>query len=245
MLIQNNKFQRTKALNAGYELSGILYNKYSEFTEYLSLKDENKKLAEENARLRNQLYASYKTDTIFSRSIHDTLRKQQFSYIAAKIIRNSVNMQNNYLLIDKGNRHGVKPEMAVISPTGIVGIVKDVTDNFSSVISLLNSNLRISAKVKRNGYFGSISWDGKDYTAAVLNEIPVHIKILKNDTIITSGYSTIFPEGILIGKIEEFSFKGGDNFYTTRVALYTDFKKLNYVYVVNNLMKDEIKSLEK
>ena len=245
LLIQNNNFQRAKVLNAGYEAAGTFYSKYNEFVEYFQLKDENRKLADENTRLRNLLYNSYKTDTFFVRNVNDSLRHQQYSYITAKVIHNSVNMQNNYIFIDKGRIHGIKPEMAVISPNGIVGIVKNVGENFSTVISLLNSNLRVSAKIKRNGYFGSILWDGKTYEKAVLNEIPVHIQIKKNDTIITSGYSAIFPEGILIGKMEEFSFKGGDNFWTTRVSLSTDFKKLNYVYIVNNNMKEEFLKLNK
>lgn len=245
LLIQNNNFQRAKVLNTGYEISSIIYNEYNEFSEYFSLKDENQKLAEENARLRNLLYSSYKTDTIFIKNIKDSLRHQQYTYITAKVIHNSVNMQNNYIFIDKGSIHGIKPEMAVISPNGIVGIVKNVGKNFSTVISLLNSNLRVSAKIKRNGYFGSIMWDGKSYNKAVLNEIPVHIKIKQNDTIITSGYSAIFPEGIMIGKMEGFAFKGGDNFWTTHVALSTDFKSLNYVYIVNNIMKEDILKLNK
>lgn len=245
LLIRNNNYHRAKVLNTGYEISGNIYSKYNEFSEYFSLKDENRKLAEENAKLRNLLYSSYKTDTIFFRNVKDSLRHQQYTYITAKVIHNSVNMQNNYIFLDKGSIHGIKPEMAVISPNGIVGIVKNTSKNFSTVISLLNSNLRVSAKIKRNGYFGSIMWDGKSYNKAMLNEIPVHIKIKSNDTIITSGYSAIFPEGIMVGKMEEFTFKGGDNFWTTRVALSTDFKKLNYVYIVNNIMKDDISKLNK
>ncbi len=245
ILVQNNNFHRAKILNIGYEISGAIYNKYNEFTEYFFLKDENLKLSEENSHLRNLLYSSFKTDTIFLNHTKDSLRHQQYSYISAKVVHNSVNMQNNFIVIDKGRKHGIKEEMAVISPNGIVGIIKNVGDNFSTVISLLNSNLRVSAKVKRNGYFGSIIWDGRSYNKVVLNEIPVHIKIRKNDTIVTSGYSTIFPEGILVGKLEEFSFKGGDNFYTTKVALSTDFKSLNYVYVVRNMMKDEVQNLNK
>lgn len=245
LLFQNNNFQRAKILNTGFEFAGIIYSRYNEITEYFSLKEENLKLSEENARLRNLLYNSYKTDTVFTNHANDSLRHLQYSYISAKVVHNSVNMQNNYIMIDKGRKHGIKEEMAVISPNGIVGIIKNVGENFSTVIPLLNSNLRVSAKIKRNGYFGSIMWDGRSYNKALLNEIPVHIRIKKNDTIITSGYSAIFPEGIMVGKLEEFSFKGGDNFYTTKVALSTDFKNLNYVYVVYNMMKGEMEKLNK
>ncbi|OFY37638.1 MAG: rod shape-determining protein MreC [Bacteroidetes bacterium RIFOXYA12_FULL_35_11] len=239
LLVQNNKYQRTSILNTGYEISGFVYSKYNEVAEYFSLRQENQKLAEENASLRNQLFNSYKTDTFFVQKIYDTLHKQQYIYKTAKVVHNSTDQQNNYIIIDKGLKHGITPDMAVISSNGVVGIVKDVTENFASVISLLNSNVKISAKIKRNSYFGSVSWEGSNYKKAAFNEIPVHIKIQKKDTVITSGYSTIFPEGIMIGRIEDFSFKGGDNFYQIQLDLSTDFKGLNYVYVVYNLMKEE------
>ena len=134
--------------------------------------------------------------------------------------------------------------MAVISSNGIVGIVKDVSGNFSSVLSVLHKDARISAMIKKNGYFGSLVWDGSDFKTGTLSDIPVHAKISEGDTIVTSRYSAIFPDGILIGTIVGFKINPGDNFYTIYVKFSTDFSNLSYVYVVNNLMKDEQSLLE-
>ena len=134
--------------------------------------------------------------------------------------------------------------MAVISTNGIVGIVKNVSNNFSTVISILNTSLRVSAKIKKNDYFGSLSWNGINYTKAQLDEIPFHVKISVGDTIITSGYSAIFPEGNLIGTISDFDVKQGGNFYSIPVNLSTDFKNLSYVYIISDFLKKEQINLE-
>ena len=133
--------------------------------------------------------------------------------------------------------------MAVVSPNGIVGVVNGVSKRFSTVMSLLNTDLHISAKIKKNNYFGSLSWDGKNYREAILYEIPHHVPVSKGDTIITSGFSTIYPEGVLIGTIKDFEVKGG-NFYEITVRLSTDFKNLTYVNLVSNLRKEEQIELE-
>jgi rod shape-determining protein MreC len=146
--------------------------------------------------------------------------------------------------LDKGSQQGLRTEMAVVSKGSIVGIVKGVSKNYATVISLLNIDLRISAKVKKNGYFGSLNWTGEDYQTALLKEIPLHADIMIGDTIITSGYSSIFPEGVLIGFIKDFEEKSG-SFYDIEVELSTDFKSLSNVNVIGNLLQTEIKNLEK
>ena len=139
----------------------------------------------------------------------------------------------------------VEKEMGVVSPHGIVGIVKNVSKNYCSVISILNSSLKISAKIKKNQYFGSLSWSGIHYNQAILSEIPSHVKLDIGDTIITSGYSTIFPEGEIIGVITEFEQKKGGDFYEITVQLSTNFKNLSYVHIIGNLLKEEQLQLEK
>jgi rod shape-determining protein MreC len=136
------------------------------------------------------------------------------------------------------------PEMAVISPNGVVGIVESVSEHYASVISVLNRNFRMSAKFKKNNYFGSFEWPGVKYLSGSLKEIPLHVNVQKGDTIISSGYSAIFPEGVLVGFVDEFEQKGG-NFYKINLKLATDFKNLNYVYIVANNFKNKQRELEK
>jgi rod shape-determining protein MreC len=134
--------------------------------------------------------------------------------------------------------------MAVINPQGIVGIIKDVSQNFSIVIPAININAHISAKIKKWGCFGTISWDGKDYRKAQLNEIPFHIKLIKGDTLVTSGYSSMFPEGIMVGTVSDFDLNDGKDFYNININLSTDFMSLNHVYIISNIYKEEQAKLE-
>jgi rod shape-determining protein MreC len=224
-------------------MSGNVYTKINNLKKYISLAEENDRLAKENTRLLNILESTYKSDELFFRSVNDTILNQRYRYTTARIVNNSVNKKHNFITLNKGNLQGLKPEMAVVSDGKLVGVVKGVSKNYSTVISLLNLDLKISAKVKKNGYFGSLSWDGKGYGSALLNEIPLHADIQRGDTIITSGYSSIYPEGILIGFIDRFKEKSG-SFYEIEIKLATDFKNLNNVNVIGNLMQNEIFNLE-
>lgn len=244
LIVTYNNSQRSSFMSSSNVFTGFLSSTMTSFSEYLSLKEVNKSLSEENARLRNQLRSSYKSNKITFLEIHDSVYFHNYEYCSAKVIRNSIGKEHNYFTIDKGRKHGIKPEMAVISPSGVAGIVKSVSNNYASVVSLLNNKLYISAKIKSSGYFGSIHWDGMDYRKVKLLEIPYHVQLHKGDTIVTSGYSAIFPEGVEIGTIIDFEREKGDNFYDIDVALISDFKQLSYVHVVRNLLKDELKQLE-
>ncbi|MBI5538866.1 MAG: rod shape-determining protein MreC [Bacteroidia bacterium] len=244
LTIQTNSFQRASFINSSTEISGHVYSWFSSVTEYLSVKDENDKLALENIALRKLLKANYINNFITLKTVNDSLYKQKYDYFPAKIINNSVMHQNNYLTLNKGYNQGVRKDMAIINPQGIVGIVKDVSPNFAIVIPAININAHISAKIKKWGCFGTISWDGLDYRKAQLNEIPFHIKLSKGDTLVTSGYSSMFPEGIMVGTISDFDLNDGKDFYNINVNLSTDFMSLNHVYVISNLYKDEQKELE-
>ena len=200
-------------------------------------------MAKENSRLLNIIESTYKSDEIFFRSVSDSIYNQRYRYTLARIVNNSVNKKHNFLTLNKGSLQGLRPEMAVVSDGSIIGVIKGVSKNYSTVISLLNLDLKISAKVKKNGYFGSLSWDGQGYQTAILSEIPLHADIQAGDTIITSGYSSIFPEGIQIGFIKDFEEKGG-SFYEIKVKLSTDFKSLNNVNVIGNLLQIEKIELE-
>jgi rod shape-determining protein MreC len=231
-------------VNFSRQFAGNLYVKTSNLKQYFSLIEENQRLANENNRLLNIIESTYKSDEIFFRSINDTIFNQRYKYTSSRIINNSINKKYNFITLNKGRQQGVVPEMAVVSEGNIVGVVKGVSDNYATVISLLNLDLRISSKIKKNGVYGSLSWDGKGYRSAVLSEIPLHAEIQLGDTIMTSGYSSIFPEGILIGYISEIEEKGG-SFYEIKVRLSTDFKSLDNVSVIGSLLQKEKLKLEK
>lgn len=245
LIVQNNHYQRSSFLNMFYETSGSIQNKYAAITEYLSLKKINKELAEENALLKISTLESKMKLFGENYLINDTLFKQKYVYITCKIINNSVNKSSNYITLDKGALNGIEPEMGVIGPNGIVGIVKHVSPHFSTVVSVLHTNFRASAKVKNTGFFGSCYWDGYHYQTGIVEDIPSQIKIKKGDTIVTTGYSTVFPENIDIGTVLSYELPPEKNFYTIKIRFTQDYKNMLYVYVVKNLMKEEIKELEK
>jgi rod shape-determining protein MreC len=210
---------------------------------YLHLQEINESLARENMTLRNRVQKLEKPDTSVFRSVYDTLYNQQYTHTFAEVIDNTVNRQKNFFTINKGKRSGVVPDMSVISDNGVAGVVVGCSDNYSLVMSVLNLDFKLSARVKKNGYFGSLNWDGRNYRYAALNEIPQHVPLSVGDTIETTGYSAIFPEGMMVGTITEFERNGGD-FYTIRVELATDFKNLQYVDVIGNIKKKELIDLQ-
>lgn len=244
LLVNNNNFHRAKFVNSARQFSGNFYNKTDNLKKYISLAEENDRLAKENARLLNILESTYKSDELFFRSVNDTIFNQRYKYTTARVVNNSINKKHNFLTLNKGHLHGIKPEMAVVSDGKVVGIVKGVSENYSTVISLLNLDYKVSGRVKKDEYYGPIGWDGNGFKHATLNEIPLHANIQQGDTIVTSGYSSIYPEGILIGEIESFKEEDG-SFYSVKVKLATDFKNLGNVNVIGNLMQEEVLELEK
>jgi len=244
LVVNFNKSQKQIYLSTANSISGSLNETFSFIGSYISLRDENKKLAKQNAYLLNKSKTSYVDNKLLANFVNDSLYSQQYQYINAEIISNSVWKKHNYLTINKGKRNGITNENAVISPKGVVGITKNVGNNFANVISLLNTELLVSGKIKNTNYFGSISWDGEDYQYVKLDEIPFHVVLNKGDTIVTSGYSLIFPEGIPIGTISDFNKVEGGDFYDITVKLIVDFKNVQHVYVINNLKKLEILDLE-
>jgi len=174
----------------------------------------------------------------------DTLYRQQYQILSAHVISNTTNISANYLQLDKGKLQGVDKDMAVISPSGVVGIVVNASQNFSWVMSLINKETRISARVKKNGQIGTIAWEGGSYLNAALKDIPTHVRIARGDTIVTSGYSHIFPQGEIIGIIKDVEIKPGEHFYNISVRLGVDFNSLALVYVIKNLLREEQIKLE-
>ncbi len=245
MIVNSNYYQQAVFFTASNSLSGNVYSLYTGITEYFSLKTNNKILAEENAKLLNMQQSSFiKTDNKFF-VVKDTLYQQEYTYVSAKVISNSVNRMNNYITMNKGVRQGIKKNMGVISSQGIVGIVKDVSENFCTVTSVLHSKSKISAKLKKGNNVGTIEWNGNDYRIVTMKDVPTHVKISIGDTVISSGYSLMFPEGILIGSVYSYDINKGKDFYEIKIKLFNDLNNISYVYIVKNLMKDELTELEK
>lgn len=245
LLVRYNYFHRASIVNSSNRLVGGIMEARDNMTQYFGLKDENDRLAKENALLRSQLKSAYMDYTTQKVTRVDTVYKQRFDYITAKVIDNSVNRRNNYITLNRGSAQGVRPDMGVISSEGIVGIVKDVSENFCTVMSVLHKDMHVSAMLKKDGTFGQLDWSPPDYRAAVLHDLPTHAKIHAGDTLISSGLGDAFPEGIPVATVQKFTIRSGENFYTVDVRLTTDFKKLQHVYIVQNLMKEEQQNLQK
>lgn len=245
LIISNNQYQRAFALNISDEVVGRTMSIYKEVTGYLTLGESNRELAQENAQLHNLRPSLYYSDTSQLRVMKDTVRKQFYSYIAARVLQTTTGETNNYILINKGSDAGVEPRMGVVGPQGVVGIVKNVTPHFATLYSLLHSRVTVSARVRRDGSRGTLRWDGKNPDYSNLEEITRQESLHKGDTIFTSGVSRIFPDNIPIGTIENFKLVEPGNFYDIRVKLATNFRRVDYVYVVNNFMHAEMDSLIK
>ncbi|HEY0030240.1 MAG TPA: rod shape-determining protein MreC [Bacteroidia bacterium] len=244
LVVQNNNFQKASFVNSSNQVSAKVLSGAENIQQYFYLKNENEKLAKENAELHSHDLLSFSVLVNDQYTVNDTVYRQKYTYTSAKVVNNSTNRRNNFLTLDKGSKQGIKSKMAVISSNGIVGVVKDVSDNFCTVMSLLHSEFTVNSKLKKDGSFGPLSWDGESYAYATLNDIPTHVKLNKNDTIVTSQYSKMFPENIMVGTVESYYRESTKPFYTVKVLLSTDFKKLTYVYVVQNRLKDEQEELE-
>ncbi len=241
-----NSYQKVKYLNSASRITGSVYNTFNSVTNYFELGRINKELAAENANLRSSLENSGPENLLPDLQKYTFVPTDSgyFRFVSAKVINNSVNKPFNYITLNKGSRDGVKPDQGIISSEGIVGVVTHVTPSYSLGLSVLNQRWTISSKLKNNGTLGSLVWNGKDYRYAGLTEIPFHVIIQVGDTVVTSGYSSIFPEGILIGTVHSFEQPQGENYYNIEVELSTNFKALSYVEVIENKNISEIKKLE-
>jgi rod shape-determining protein MreC len=244
LIIENNQYQGARFFNSSNSAVASLNTFSQGVREYFLLRNINSTLAEENAYLRSRLeqYAQLQNVT-HPHVITDSAAIEQFDFVSAKVINNSVNRATNYLTINKGSLDSIAPGMGVISPLGVVGKVKNVSNHFSVVTSILHKDVRVSVVLKRTRDFGSAHWDGIDPDFMKLDFIPRHVKPLKGDTVITSGYSSVYPEGIMVGVIED--IKTNERlYYDLTIKLSQDFRKLSYVEVVRSNLKQELDSLE-
>lgn len=248
-LFDKNPYQHHVYMTSAGQLASSVYEFGNSVTSYFNLRDINEDLQAQNARLESEVVKLREQINLYAeREYADSMTVdpvlQEFSFVISRVINNSIHRPYNYITIDKGEVDGVKPEMGVVDQNGVVGIVNIVGKHNSRIISLLNPNFRLSCKVKGNDAFGSLVWDGKDYTEAILEELPRHTVYSKGDTIITSGYSAVFPEGIPVGVIIGRQKTIDDNFFTLRIRLLSDFSHLSTVRVISSNMLNEIRQIE-
>lgn len=250
LLFQNNPYQQYVYLTSANSASASIYKVVSGVTSYFNLQSINNDLQERNALLEMEVInLKRQLDDCKIRMIADSISlpdsvAQSYEYYFAGVINNSVSRPMNYITIDKGSSDGIEPEMGVVDQNGVVGIVSVVSKHAARVISLLNPNMKLSCKVKGSDYFGSLYWDGVSPHFAVLEEMPRHVVYQKGDTIVTSGYSAVFPEGLIVGVIESGMKTNDDNFIALRVRLSTDFTRLSTVRVIKSKLSDELKEIE-
>ncbi len=245
-LIYNfNSYQRSKYLNSSNKATATIYNTFSAVGNYFSLASVNRKLANENAQLKSLIAdLPYIRITPYSIVSDAEITDSLYRFISAKVINNSVDKQDNYITLNKGRKHGVKPDQGIVNSDGVVGVVIHVSESFSLGFSMLNKRWGASAKLKKSGTFGPLAWDGSDSRYANLTGIPFHVELAVGDTVVTSSYSSVFPEGVMIGTVHSFEMPPGDNYYQIQVELAVNFRELSYVDIVENLKKDELKALE-
>jgi rod shape-determining protein MreC len=244
LVAAGNDYQNLRVLKSVRLITARIEMRISNARSYLNLHDINTRIALENVSLRNKMEMMIKSQSQSFVSVSDTISGQQYIYTSAELVNNSTTRQKNFFTLNKGRKQGIVVDMAVTSPDGAAGVIVSSSDNFSVAMSLLNLDFRLSTRMKSNGFFGSLSWDGRDYRYAILNEIPQHVIVNEGDTVETTGFSAIFPEGVIVGLVSDFEKTGGD-FYKIRVKLSTDFKKLNYVNIIGNLKRTEQKEIEK
>ena len=243
LIIRHNEYQRAIFSESASTLFGNISSTVTSIKDYFRLKAINESLAKENILLKNRLEAyEFLQDTIIHRTVVEG-SIPVYEYIGAKQVNATYNRMKNYITLNRGRKNGLQKEMAVCTPEGIVGLIQDLSDHFAVVIPLINVDARISAKIKKNNYYGSLQWDGNDYSYSYLNDIPYHVEVNAGDTIVTSGLSKIFPEGIVVGYVESVD-KVTANFLKIKVKLAVDFKRINHVYVILNNKKNEQTSLE-
>jgi rod shape-determining protein MreC len=245
LIVENNRYQGAKFFNSSNTVVASINNFSQSIRDYFLLTDVNRALSEENAELRRQLENQRQqielSDIV---SDIDTALMNRYQFISAKVVNNQVDRTKNFITINKGETDGLQPGMAVISPLGAVGKVKKVSNHFAVVTSVLNIDYMISAMLKKTNHFGTVQWNGKNPESSKFNFIPRHVKPVVGDTVVTSGFNAVFPEGIMIGTISEVNLSPEALTYDLTITLSQDFRKLSYVAVVKSKLKNEKDSLE-
>ncbi len=253
LIYRNNSYQRSVLLSSANVVVANVSSVSGEVLQYMNLVEKNKALLDKNGQLEMELLhlqdqfqlMQAELDT-FSGFVPDSLTTSfPYKSVTATIVNKSVSHTANYLTIDKGRLDGIAPDMGVVSSDGVVGVVSTVSDHFAVVLPLLNPKFRLSCKVLGSSYFGSMQWDGRDVAYANVDELPLHVKFETGDTIVTSGYSALFPAGLIVGQVVDSEKQQDDAFYSIRVKLATSFTSLSQVRVIVNYFQKEQIEIEK
>ena len=241
-IVNKNRYQHNAIYKATNTVSSILYNASNTFFSYFNLKEINNSLSEENTQLKNQIVSL--TNLLETQDSTYIPANKNIEFIEAEVINNSVNRPNNYMVINKGKRDSVDVDMAVIGSEGVVGIVCAVSNQFAIVETLLNNTSSVNARLSESGEVGQLKWDGISYQYAYLADIPRHVNVDEGDSVLTSGYSVVFPKDILIGTVEVATLTDADATYNLKIRLSTNFKNIQYVKIIRNKNADEINKLQ-
>jgi rod shape-determining protein MreC len=242
LTIQSHSYHKSKMISSANFFTGGIYEKINNVDEYFNLRSQNEELAKENARLKSLLFNQ--KDTTKLPQIDSVKGVKKTAIIVSKVIRNSYSVHENYLTINNGSASGIKPNMGVINSAGIVGIVDNTSQNYATIISILNVKSQINAKIKKSNHFGSLVWNGKSTGFVQLIDVPRLAGVRRGDTIVTGGQSIIFPENIGIGTIEKVYIDDVTNYYTLDIKLFNDMTNLGHVYIIKNKDAEEISNLE-
>ncbi len=242
LIVRYNGSQRDIWINSSNIVSGNINNTFDSWTDYFDLRENAFKLATENAKLKQQLLNLQQTTLTNIDSLE--LANQQYLLIPAKITNKSINALDNYFTLNRGRKHGIKPDMGVVSDGGIIGIVKSASEDYSRVLTILHRQSSIVAANKKTDAFGTLKWNGPDYRFTKLEAYSRHEFIEVGDTIVTSEYSNHFPEGIMIGTVKEKSLSKSDYFYNITVALSNNLYTEKHVYIIDNTSRQKQLAVE-
>ena len=239
VIVQDHSYHQSKFVNSANFITGGFYNRINSVNAFFHLKKDNQLLSEENARLKNLLEARENKFVLDSFTVIDSSQYfQKYDYSVAKIINNNFTKRNNFLTLDKGSKHGLSPDLGVINSKGIIGVIKNVSSNYATVLSILNSNSNINVRLKNSNHFGTMVWDGKDYNITQIIDIPRQALVKAGDTIVTGGKSAIFPEGIEVGVVRDYKY-AQNKYQIINILLFNDMSAIGEVQIVKNLHKDE------
>ena len=252
MLFNYNRFHRAAFLGAASEVTGSINKQVDKVDDYFQLAEENRRLHRMNDSLLNMLPTNYNMpDTsvklVVDSTRYDTLaQNRRYVYRPAKVIYNSIISEANYLQLNRGANHGIRDNMAVINSEGAaVGVVVNVSPNFSQVMSLLHVKSRATAALKKTGDYGTLEWDADDPRYLSLKGIPRNVKVATGDTVLTSVYSFNFPPGFMVGTVAEVASDPASGFQLVKVKAAVNFNSIQHVFVVENLQRDEQLQLNK
>jgi rod shape-determining protein MreC len=249
-LFRYNKYHEAAFMNVAGEFTGSLNQRYSKVEYYFRLKKINEQLVSENLRLNQLRNENFESTTGHEKAVLDTvwtdsLREvRKYTWMGATVVGSTVNTQVNFITIHLGSLQGVRPNMGVVSPQGIVGTVVNVSDNYASVMTLLHRQYKVVVKMKNGGDRGTVEWDGITPMYVTLKDIPKSAKLQTGDTVVTSSTSSLFPGNLMVGTIAEIVEDKSSNFYTLKVKPATNFFNIEYVYVIANTQYLEQKRLE-